>query len=94
MHLAGQSDARDLAARQPRLLDGLLDGLATSCPPMVGILLGPAFLWSGQGVRAMGPSDYVAVGLVDDQGPGTAGAQIDAQYECRFGHGVFRLPNV
>src|SRR5437588_3022712 len=79
MHLARKADGRDIRRTGSRLGNNLPNSLATSAPPILRLLLGPAGLGRGEVTMFSCGRSKDSPAFVDEQRAGATGADVDPQ---------------
>jgi hypothetical protein len=78
MHLARETDAGDVFAREARASQRFADRNARGAPPVLGLLLGPTNLRSSKGFVIFGGGRDKKAALIDYDGARAASANVNA----------------
>lgn len=78
VHLAREADRGDVFAGQIRARKRFAHGGARDVPPILGLLLGPAYLRGGKGPMILRGRRDKATRLIDEQGARPAGANVNS----------------
>src|ERR671923_853829 len=80
MHLAGEPDACDVFACEIRATKCFANGDAGGAPPVFGLLLRPANLWSRKRLMICGGGRNEPPALIHDDGACATGANVNSEY--------------
>src|SRR5580704_4556083 len=80
MHLARESDARDILTPEQRCRQRLPHGNSTGPPPVFGILLSPPNSRRGERLVLLGRGCNDTSALIHDESPGAASAYVNSEY--------------